>query len=696
MYRKIYLFLMLSLIWSQLIQAQSPDLNFKKYIFYRNKLVNHFLVVGDCDGCSLPAQGRAYRENDYKIDWADTPTKLGWYLAVLGTEYKIFKDRGKDLTRTKKELYFALNALKRLDQYAEYYWEYYFKNNTSYQKGQSKDLNGFFIRDDVRGFGDPLGGFMAQSYEGKTIQQHLNPSPDVYSNSGLEVDIVLSGHTDGVDKDGVGPREESIDQLAQLFIGLACVSAFVDPTETYNGINLRNEAISHCTRIMNHLIEHNWVIINPVTEKCVKGVKWAEFLQTPQDLIHNALYCNAGGAHAFSLAQALAGAANKITGNNSYGWHLNHSVNYAWQATQSVQKSFGDNNTMINSLAAIGSSWVSLGGIINIPQFLPSSISIPIDANNTGLILLDRTTSTNQEIMLLLHDALHNPAVKYSDYLKGDMKILMDRAPCMGTGGIGNNVNEWRANNRFTRFNPPHAQFYNDEFDGLDYMLLHNLYEIIFGRDTEQVQAEFNITVPITGTFIGTKNNPLTITSYNIFSSAGVTPNGDLTLKANNEVVLTNGFHAEAGSDFLAYTAPLGLCSYLHNPEPLWVAGASQPKDFFDKEFENNEFITPEDSIYAVSDNLEVSTFYEDIKNYNNDIQIFPNPSSGKFLISKNSSLKGCSISVFNSLGYKMLSKTISEDISDVQFDLSESPAGIYFIRLTSGSETIIKKIIIN
>jgi hypothetical protein len=193
-------------------------------------------------------------------------------------------------------------------------------------------------------------------------------------------------------------------------------------------------------------------------------------------------------------------------------------------------------------------------------------------------------------------------------------------------------------------------------------------------------------------------NNQISVAGLNSLNQSipvSVKNGGTLTLVAGSEITLKNGFVVESGGVFESCIAP--CASVLREEERI-------------------------DRLIILEDTIEVTNNYYEEKTYagtsiNNDFKdtltlveekegsysnkleeliIFPNPSSGKFLISKNSSFKGCSISVMNSLGYQIFLKTIAEDISGVQIDLSESPAGIYFIRLTTGSETIIKKIIIN
>ena len=76
--------------------------------------------------------------------------RLGWYIAVLDTEYKLLNNQGLDTYQTRKELYYALEAFNRLDLNAESYFNLAGTSNPNQAISPPiSDLNGFFIRDDM-------------------------------------------------------------------------------------------------------------------------------------------------------------------------------------------------------------------------------------------------------------------------------------------------------------------------------------------------------------------------------------------------------------------------------------------------------------------------------------------------------------------------------------------------------------------
>src|SRR5258705_8649694 len=104
-----------------LAAAQGPGDNLIKYWKYRERLKN-FVVVGDCQGCSCPAVGRSNASNLDPLEWSDATIEDGYYIGMLAMEYKLLKDHGytAQLQETARELYYALEAINRLDLTAEF------------------------------------------------------------------------------------------------------------------------------------------------------------------------------------------------------------------------------------------------------------------------------------------------------------------------------------------------------------------------------------------------------------------------------------------------------------------------------------------------------------------------------------------------------------------------------------------------
>ncbi len=91
-------------------------------------------------------------------------------------------------------------------------------------------------------------------------------------------------------------------------------------------------------------------------------------------------------------------------------------------------------------------------------------------------------------------------------------------------------------------------------------------------------------------------------------------------------------------------------------------------------------------------DNIELyNTFGMNEPDLDNIIHVYPNPSSGIFTISSETEIN--SVVVYNTLGETVLHQKLTAN--DSQIDLSLQPKGVYFAKITSGGQSIIKKVII-
>lgn len=90
-------------------------------------------------------------------------------------------------------------------------------------------------------------------------------------------------------------------------------------------------------------------------------------------------------------------------------------------------------------------------------------------------------------------------------------------------------------------------------------------------------------------------------------------------------------------------------------------------------------YITPGSTV-SIKDNNEVS-----------NVSIYPNPSSGSFYIKGNVNSKKLKVEIYSTLGNKI--KEVSTELNE--FNISEVPSGVYFVRiqLESGT-TLIKRVI--
>lgn len=131
-----------------------------KYLAFRHRFLNEFFFDG------IIAEYIDGSLSGGKVKFADQTIYLGLALLVFSTEAAILRATGGDVSDCENRISTLLEAINRLDRAAEPYF------------GAAVALDGFFLRDDVAGPGDPrLGGRFAECESDFQNPQNENASP---------------------------------------------------------------------------------------------------------------------------------------------------------------------------------------------------------------------------------------------------------------------------------------------------------------------------------------------------------------------------------------------------------------------------------------------------------------------------------------------------------------------------------------
>ena len=128
-------------IWLNVVdcKAQSPEKNLLKYWYYHDRLLNDFMsCVCYENGGSMPASIRNNRGTDPNLSWGDGTIDLSYYIGTLALEHYLLSTSGESTNETDKELFYAINAINRLDMNVD----------LVLSTGENY-VNGFIARDDV-------------------------------------------------------------------------------------------------------------------------------------------------------------------------------------------------------------------------------------------------------------------------------------------------------------------------------------------------------------------------------------------------------------------------------------------------------------------------------------------------------------------------------------------------------------------
>jgi len=542
-----------------------------KYWYFRQNLITNFLVIGDedpyaCDvvidpenkkfgGCGfgIPAHGRYSNQSGYKdYNYSEGAAEMGWYIGVLATELKLLNDHGESWQRTQYELYCALKAYERMDRICEfgaYPWP-------SEYRCQFPNLNGLFLRDDVDANLFENNKAFATKYP--NWDKHIDPTRE-----GLRTTLTATqepGHN----------SYPSQDQIAHLFIGFSLVKrclSDIGAARYYEGHDLVQMAHDYTLQITAELMNNNWLslLYVPLPPPVI-----SPFHNLSEELVTE--------LNAFGLANAAtyitenldfidwfpdnpAIGAPQVIGWNEKGFYNgigNELMWHLWSITNDHAIA------LILSFAAVGNSWRAL---------LPIPHDITYDA------LKEYGEDFHMEIYALLNHFLYERNYgsdnisalypKFEEYIhvaKCDGNYNQPLGDETKTGAPG-----WMASNRWIR--PQTADDGMDEegnkpgeFNGLDFMLLYNLYWLVGEGHGGLFNTYYaNLDILDINNDINQSGSVYLKGQVDLASIISPEPKlnyADVYIRSDTEINLLPGFETENYTDIFLDIAPIEGCNY--------------------------------------------------------------------------------------------------------------------------------------
>jgi len=491
MCRYLFLFLLFGALLPD-AAAQDEKARLGKYGWMRYRLRHYFMHMGEDEGESLPAgivkeyyHCYADRSPARLIDWGDGTIYHGWYLGVLGTEAGLLRMQGQPLDSTARELYLALQAFDRLDYNAEIIWSNYngaterahmaaipWNADTRSWEGKAPGVvNGFFLRNDAPPdfikhfpFAGALGSALSAVYDSsdrKYLGEYRICPPFVYR------------------ADTYYPMNEpSHDQIFPLLMGLTlsyrCASGIY-----WEGQDLGERARLTALRIID-FYDQSWKIRNPVRTQYGSGCN-----------SEGCLPFN-GGGNSIAYAYPLAVLAN----------YLRRDVSYCGDPFIQPFKDIG-NPYMSAAGFALGRVWKNLPPLFyhhHVNHHMEVSIGSVSNAYRAirpwrgPEILWERTHRHNVgwEFYYLLNKFLYPNKTDY--WATDSIEYELDLCPANGPHWFIRNKKHilsppWNASLRYVHAfkNGRHWSredstntWFKGYFSGLDYMLLHNIYRLVY------------------------------------------------------------------------------------------------------------------------------------------------------------------------------------------------------------------------
>jgi hypothetical protein len=548
------------------LPAQTDEQNLEKYWRYKKRLNDFFLKVGPSAGESIPAEKIQVNEtiNHHQgVTWAqsDGTIHLGWYIAVLATENALLRRNGYLTHRNVEELYYALNALWRLDAQSPYYL--YADSNYAGCKLPSY----CWPACTTLAIGAPLGPMAANNYDDNNILDGFAIRSDAplgfhhHFESALIQTYGATAYNGGnTTSDLLAPisrncrmKEMSQDQAIYLLFGLMAVKHFIDPALVYNGVPLRRFAIREGERIVTQLRTHFGTLYNPTIGMEV---------------------CR--GSNGFSWDYPKAKMGEAINGI-PFSFRSDTIVSTFWGA-QSNPANLGGHKTNPDMNRAMAAAMVSIGNSWGSPGF------------HLGNYAKEKW---HREIYYLYHHLIHGSPL-YNVFANATVyKNLLNTAPCEGPHSTWPNIAPfygWTTKSRFhggihdddgyDKFttgpkNSGNANG-NDMYNGLDYMLLYILYYLAYDKSQYDPSGiwsnilNMNMANPWPLAPLNFGSNTFPVTKHaveSIHSSSQIKsqspngnypPNGNVTYRAGSWIELTPGFDVQFGAKFVGEIKPYG------------------------------------------------------------------------------------------------------------------------------------------
>lgn len=354
--------------------------------------------------------------NEYMVKASDATTHLGWYIAVLATEWKLLERRGLPTKRTEEELYWAVKAVGRLDEYAEAYMKYgtmnFDENDLLVNKNfGNKQLDGFFMRDDCFAWRRP--------------NQTLTADKLKDARTGQEIKILDSDYNLGWRNGGDKKNYVSQDQIIHLFMGFLLVKRLVpDWVKPYGPESSILEMVQNqTTQIMNYLEAHDYYLNIPEIPAQVDRGAWINVYREPLAMVGEEIT-----GFPYAQRERARQLLNPVLTAYTYVWFISQ---YPYINLYDEDKQY-----QLMMLAAMTNSW----RLLYFPPLFRNIFGIPVNdllnPNTTrfALGLAGAHTSNRKYIYSYLYNLLYPSffTIIESDFIIPNMSEAIKDAPCEG------------------------------------------------------------------------------------------------------------------------------------------------------------------------------------------------------------------------------------------------------------------------
>jgi len=692
--------------------------------------------------------------NNIVLKTGDGTSYLGYYIAALATEYHLLRQNNQNTDKVKHELFCALNAINRLDYKAEiclgsqngnlngFFVRDDVPNNFLSINNNYSKLNYFAnINDNTksRGFASKFKAGVDKISAGWSSYMDLGDHSGLFFESQDQVIDLLFGlafvnnFVDANETDGnnsfiqFGSNETSLTQEARNIA--ARLVNYVKNSKKIDG----NSCLSN--------ISTGWHILDPVncqpagSNFDVNGVgDDAEFFSYP--LAESGCFINQGltgtGIAFSALTKVPELCPNASTSfNNVYSRTAGY---LSWQASSASllpsqpTKTNGDNRLMTSNLLAvcncnygriedklvqklvsklnqvpilnwlgfiIGWTWETISVTVSelVPGYYVNNSSTAINVNSYYSDNHFNTANTYFDHAPLARKVLHGG--HYEPNIHQSVGYLLDVMPCGGNykwEGSNYPEIEWATATRLEHPEERGVNIFKGEYNGLDYMLYHNLWYIhkLQEGSNPSIQDLSDINVNLNN---NTFPQASTINAYETIKASNVKFN----VQSQNEYMRagkticfkpgTNIMSANTNSKFKAYIEPFACATDVGSSARLNNSnGDYDPKiKYHHQEYPSNTFLNTTNDLSAdngvVLTELALSSNIENVYNVQSKYTVVPTITSGdvnvKYKIEQNDDVV---VEITNTLGQVFYSEKLSQQSGSLNIDITSLTNGMYLV----------------
>lgn len=711
--------------------------------------------------------------------WGDAMGELGYYIGVLATEYELLRSNGQDVSQTVYEAYCALYALNRMDWNAENLWTLVYNNNNPSSPGNwPPALNGFMVRDDVD-LDFVLNNYQHFNYFGNRgfiSNIKINNSMNI-SNGGQQTCWSTAMYNTGPAYHGTFISQ---DNYYNVLVGLTLLRKYMDPNQVYTDAQ---GIVQSFHDGKTKLWEEAYAIANRVHQYFQNTS--GGFIKYPDG--SNIATANGGFVDAYAFAHSEAvGRMHANNYSNPYfnpteGWaafhdkcdrynytHTNSAALNAWRIAISIPARWTVYQAVPHNISGLPQTglfqeafWQTIADGLsgtNDKAVMTTNLTAICNCryNFNGNITGDKmkgpeySTDPFGNVRNIFHGQLLRVALNgYKSCSEGEpnpfpssdfnqVGPMLEFADCYGTWsyspGYGPSYSasqdqnfEWHTTSRLDwpdRRKELNHTFFPGEYNGLDYMLYHNLYYLVnryanpgskFNKlvdfTTRHLALNYPVSSPNTNASSpwGSAANPAFVGAYEFLSASNTMNNGAVvSLRAGKEIQFKVGFSSEPGSEMGAWIEQLD-CSSIFNEPGFSNINARQtvaPEDVFDcvsmptsmDSAGLTNYMAVQQQFKSSMPVAERSRKAESLLQLPEEpvINLYPNPNDGQFFISIINPGLISSIDIMDVLGETVNTPRLTT-YKMFEIDLTRLKAGVYFVvAKTRNNKIIVKKVIKN